>query len=689
MSDVLLEIGIEELPARFIDDAEQQLEANTYHWLKEQNLDYGSIQTFSTPRRLAVLIYSIAKEQKTIEEEVRGPQLHIAKDENDSWTKAAIGFTKGQGKTVDDIYTKTENGKEYIYVNKITEGKNTKDLLPALKNVIDQLQFSQTMRWADISYRFPRPIRWVTALYDETVIPFEVADVKTSNISYGHRFLGEELIITAPSDYEALLEKQYVIADPQKREAMIVQGIHDIEAKTPFHIEVEQDLLEEVRNLVEFPTVFYGEFERDFLKLPEEVLITSMKEHQRYFPVFNKEQDALLAFFVSVRNGDNKRLDNVIRGNERVLRARLKDAVFFYEEDQQQSIEFYNDKLKNVVFQEKIGTIYEKTMHIKDIANDILDILEVDKETKQTAIRTSEICKFDLVTNMVNEFTELQGIMGEKYARIFGEDQQVATAIREHYLPLQANGKLPETVEGSVVSMADKLDTIAGCFSVGLIPSGSQDPHGLRRQATGVLRILLANNWKIKLELLIEKACAVYGATDESTIEMIVQFFRDRATYLLTDEKLEVDVVRAVLNKDIDVFHYKRDKALLLTDKKHSENFKPYQEALIRVMNIAQKADPNQSVQANLLQSDSEIALFDKYKENHANLKNAESCYNAEAALRVLEDMKESINAFFDHNMVMAEDEQVKQNRLSLMHPISTMIKEFADISLIEWKQHQ
>src|SRR5699024_3937639 len=229
--------------------------------------------TLSNMNRSTVIIKYIDKEKKTIEEEVRQPQLHIAKDEKDSWTKADIGFTKGQGKTVDDIYTKTENGKEHIYVNKITEGKNTKDLLPALKNVIDQLQFSQTMRWADISYRFPRPIRRVTALYDETVIPFEVADVKTSNISYGHRFLGEELIITAPSDYEASLEKQYVIADSQKREAMIVQGIYDIEAKTPFHIEVEQDLLEEVRNLVEFPTVFYGEFERDFLKLPEEVLI--------------------------------------------------------------------------------------------------------------------------------------------------------------------------------------------------------------------------------------------------------------------------------------------------------------------------------------------------------------------------------------------------------------------------------
>lgn len=689
MSDVLLEIGMEELPARFIDDAQQQLEANTHKWLKEKNIDYSSLHTFATPRRLAIVIEGIAQEQKTTEEEVRGPQMQIAQDENNAWTKAAIGFTKGQGKTVDDIYTKTEKEKTYIYVNKVTEGEKTVGLLPALKDVIDSLRFSQTMRWGDKSYRFPRPIRWITALYDDEVIPFEVAGVKTDKISRGHRFLGKDIVITAPSMYESLLEKQYVIADPQKRESLILKGIQEIEAKTSFHIEVEQSLLEEVRNLIEYPTVFYGEFEQDFLKLPQEVLITSMKEHQRYFPVFNKEKDKLLSFFVSVRNGDSKKIDNVVQGNEKVLRARLQDAVFFYEEDQQQSINFYNQKLEKVVFQEKIGTIYEKTKHMQDISSYILDGLDVNEDTKRTVLRAAEISKFDLMTNMVNEFTELQGIMGEKYARIFGEDQHVAKAIREHYLPIQANGELPEALEGSVVSIADKLDTITGCFTVNLIPSGSQDPYGLRRQATGILRILIANKWEVKVEDLVEKACAVYGVTDKATQENIVQFFRDRAEYLLTDEGLEADVVRAVLNGNIDTLHYAREKAALLSDKKNAENFKPVQEALVRVMNIAQKAETNQPVNNQLLETDSEKALFDKYNEMYTAFTAAEARKDAAAALQTLANLQDVIHAFFDQNMVMAEDEKVKQNRLALMERLSSLITAFADLTLIEWKQHQ
>lgn len=684
---VLLEVGLEELPARFIDDAEKQLHDKTIAWLDERHIAYDTVTTFSTPRRLAVLIKDIATFQTTIREEVRGPQLKIAKDETGEWTKAAVGFSKGQGKQPEDIYVKDIKGTEYIFVEKKTEGKETASILPQLHEVVSVIHFPQTMRWGKNSFRYARPIRWLVALLNDQVIPFDIANVKTSNQTYGHRFLGETVTIKDPLTYEKLLEDNYVIADPNKREQIIVQQIKQIEAEEGFHIQVNPALLNEVRNLVEYPTAFFGTFSEKYLQLPQEALITSMAEHQRYFPVMDEDDDALLPYFVSVRNGDTQQIENIVKGNEKVLRARLADAAFFYDEDRRQSIGFYNDKLKTVVFQEDIGTIHEKVQKVVALTKKINKCINVSAQVAEQAVRTAEICKFDLMTNMVGEFPELQGVMGEKYARYFGEDATVAQAVKEHYYPTQSNGDIPSNDVGAIVSIADKLDTIVSNISVGLIPTGSQDPHGLRRQAIGILRILKDRKWHVTVEELVAFAMEQYdvSATAAKDIET---FIRNRAAFLLAEQQIEQDVTHAVIDGGIGVFSYSLDKATLLSAKRNDDTFKPIQEALVRVMNLSKQTE-SADIEVDLFETESERALYQCVVETTPIFMKYNEQYEVEAALQELEALAEPIHAFFDHNMVMADDEKVKRNRLALVKQVASLISEFADMTMIEWKQHQ
>src|SRR5690625_4549866 len=430
------------MTARYKNDTEIQLKEKTEQWLSDIKLSFKEINTFITPRRIAIQIKALQDKQDDQEEEVKGPAEKIAKDEAGNWTTAAIGFSKGQGKSDDDIYFKEVNGTNYVYVKKYTKGKNQDELLPEFKQIITQLTFTKTMRWRDHSIRFICPIKWLVALKDDQVIPVEITGVSTSNITYGHRFLGEKIEIANALDYEELLEKQYVISNSKSRKNQIIDQIHTLQKEKGWEIKIEEDLLNEVTNLVEYPTTYYGEFNEEFLTLPKEVLITSMREHQRYFPVENAEGE-LLPYFVFVRNGDEKHIQRVAKGNEKVLRARLKDGQFFYDEDQKRSIEDYLKQLERIIFQEKLGTIADKVERTRKIAEFIASEIEVDKETVQKVDRAARISKFDLVTNMVDEFTELQGVMGHQYALLAGEDQEVAKAIEEHYMPTQSHGKLP------------------------------------------------------------------------------------------------------------------------------------------------------------------------------------------------------------------------------------------------------
>lgn len=684
---VLLEIGIEELPARFIDNAEEQLLNKTKRWLEDMHITFGQVSSFSTPRRLAVIIEEIAAEQTTITEVVRGPQTKIAKDEAGEWTKAAIGFAKGQGKTPNDIYIEEVKGLEYIFVEKVTEGKKTEDVLPGLKDIVTSIHFPQTMRWGNESFRYARPIRWLVALYNETIIPFDIAHVSTGNKTYGHRFLGNEVEITNPLSYEEMLENNYVIADPKKREKLILEQIQSIEEETDFHIQVDPKLLNEVRNLIEYPTAFYGTFNEEYLHLPEETLITSMAEHQRYFPVMTKDQTKLLPYFVSVRNGDDKQIENVARGNEKVLRARLADGAFFYAEDKSNSIDFYNNKLKTVVFQEKIGTTYEKVQNVVALIEKMNAYLDVQSDIATKAKRTAEICKFDLMTSMVGEFPELQGIMGEKYALHFGEDNEVAQGIREHYYPTSSNGELPDSTVGALVSVADKLDTIVSCISVGLIPTGSQDPLGLRRQAIGLLRILQEQKWDISVEKLISFTYDLYHVDDASRHE-IQTFFANRVTFIFQEYGIEQDVIHAVIDDAIGVLGYSLDKAKLLSDKRDDPSFKSVEESLVRVMNLSDKADEKQTIDEALFETASEKQLYDDLLTIETAFDLQQDKYDANAALNELAKLEMPIHQFFEYNMVMADDESIKQNRLALVLRIAKLIEQYANMTLIEWKQH-
>lgn len=684
---VLFEIGLEELPARFIDDAEKQLYEKTTNWLTDLRINYQSVRSFSTPRRLAVLIEGVAEQQETVQEEVRGPSEKIAKDAEGNWSKAAIGFTKGQGKTTDDIYTKDIKGTTYIFVEKHIEGKPTKELLPLFNEIIEAIQFKENMRWGEGSFRYARPMRWLVGLYNDQVIPFEVAGVKADQITYGHRFLGEKITLNHATQYQERLRDNFVIADPKEREQLIVTGIQELEQKEKFQIVVEEDLLQEVRNLVEYPTVFCGSFEESFLKLPTEVLITSMKEHQRYFPVKSAD-NALLPYFVSVRNGDDYEIKTVIRGNEKVLYARLSDGQFFYEEDQKQSIDTNVEKLERVVFQEKLGTVSDKVKRVRENVKQLADKLLLDSETAKKATRAAEISKFDLMTNMVNEFTELQGIIGEKYALHFGEDATVAQAIREHYLPNQAQGKLPESAEGALVSIADKMDTIVGFISVGLTPTGSQDPYSIRRQAIGVLRILDDRKWNISLESIVNIALNQYElASDETIINACRQFFKLRATYLLKELAIEQDVIEAVLQDEIGILSYTTEKARLLSKKRNEASFKEIEEALVRVLNLAKKRE-ELDIDPTLFETESEEILYKQYKNVYDDYIKVNKQGGAAEALAYLSELASPIHMFFEHNMVMTDDEQLRNNRLALLYKIAFLIDDFADLSAIQWKQH-
>ncbi|WP_028783246.1 glycine--tRNA ligase subunit beta [Thalassobacillus devorans] len=688
---VLFEVGLEELPARFIDDALIQLEEKTKEWLDDLRLPYETIATMSTPRRLTVKIEGLPEKQPDIEEVAKGPAKKIAFDEQGKWTKAAIGFAKGQGKSVEDIYFKELKGTEYVHINKFIEGEATKNLLDQFKDVILSLNFPKNMRWGDKQLRYVRPIRWLIALYGDEVIPFSISGVQTGKTTFGHRFLGKQVAVDHADNYEKILKEQFVIADVMLRKEMIAAQIEKLAQDKGWEVLVDEDLLNEVTHLVEYPTVFYGAYSADFLVVPEEALITSMKEHQRYFPVRSREGE-LLPYFVAVRNGDEKHLDNVARGNEKVLKARLADARFFYEEDQKAPIEQSLEKLSRMVFQEDLGTIADKVQRTVKLADAVSEHLQLDKTTKKHVTRTAEICKFDLVTHMVDEFPELQGIMGEKYARIFGEDDVVATAINEHYMPRQANGMLPETVAGTIVSIADKLDTIVGCFSIGIIPSGSQDPYGLRRSAIGILQMLDKQAWDIRLETLVSTALSMNvklgltNRTEKEIAEDLKEFFHIRASYLLREEGVASDIVEAVLAEGIQHVPFTKEKAKLLAAKRNDEAFKSTHEALGRVLNLAKKTNV-EKVDKALFENETEHDLFEKYQNISPVYEDALLKHDAVKALETLGTLAEPIHAFFDQTMVMAEDEQLRENRLGLLNLIAKEVYAFADLNAVQWKQ--
>ena len=682
--NLLLEIGLEELPARFVTTSMNQLGEKVQKWFSEKAIEFGNVEVFSSPRRLAVLVQDVEEAQKDIDEEVKGPAKKIALDAEGNWTKAAIGFTKGQGMSTDDIYFKEIKGVEYVHLNKFIKGQQTKELLTELQEIITGMTFGKNMRWADQELRFIRPIKWLIALFGQEVVPFSIADVPTGRLTKGHRFLGETISIENPTEYEAKLAEQFVIANPDKRRKMILTQIKALEADKNWIIPVDEDLLEEVNNLVEYPTVLFGRFEEEFLELPSEVLITSMKEHQRYFPV--KDQNGeLLPYFVTVRNGNDQHIETVAKGNEKVLRARLSDAAFFYKEDQKKEISGALKKLESIVYHEEIGTLAEKTKRVTSITGALVDELQAPVD-KNLALRAATIAKFDLVSHMVYEFPELQGYMGEKYALLKGEAKEVATAIHEHYMPKSADDSVPPSTIGAILSVAEKIDTIASFFAINVIPTGSQDPYALRRQASGIVQILTEKTWAISLEKVIDLALheiEVKGIAKRDVAEIredLLIFFKARVKHLLQDKNIRYDIIDSLLTGEIGRISSLVNRGQVLETKKDEAGFKESLEALSRVMNIAVKCEKQVAVNPAIFENDQEKALFEKYQNIAVNYNETT---NEDERFELLISLQTEIEQYFEHTMVMANEEAIRNNRLSLMKEISDLISTYAAMNKI------
>lgn len=688
--DLLLEIGLEEMPAHVVTPSRIQLEEKVIKFLDEHHLDYETVQSFATPRRLAVKVTAIPEKQADVEEEVKGPAKKIALDAEGNWSKAAQGFVRGQGVTTEDIVFKELNGVEYVYVTKFTKGQSAKEVLTKLNDVITSLTFPVTMHWANYDFEYIRPIHWIVALLDDEVIPFKVLDVTTGQTSRGHRFLGDDVTFQHANEYEAKLKEQFVVVQPNERKQMIVDQANALAAEKNWQLDLDEELLEEVTNLVEYPTAFVGSFDEKYLSVPDEVLVTSMKEHQRYFEVRN-DQGLLMPHFIAVRNGDNVHLENVIKGNEKVLIARLEDAEFFYNEDKKLTIEACVEKLKNVTFHEKIGSMYEKMQRVALIAQIIGRKVGLSEDELEDLKRASEIYKFDLVTNMVGEFPELQGIMGEKYALLQGEKPAVATAIREHYLPTSSEGELPETAIGAVLALADKLDSVFSFFSVGMIPTGSNDPYALRRQTYGVIRIIEDKGWTfplVQLQTEVDEAVnqdvEKYGVLLNEGQAEVVEFVKARLRQLLMTKNVRHDIIDAVVSAEQADLSKLFASANILKSRFEDQDFKPSMEALTRVINLAKKGqellgDTEEGIDPSLFENKAENELYQAVNDLSEAFATRTIAENYEA----LVNLHPLIDAYFNETMVMVEDEKVKQNRLKQLMQIAKMALSIASLDLL------
>ncbi|WP_079476845.1 glycine--tRNA ligase subunit beta [Marinococcus halophilus] len=679
----LLEIGVEEMPARFVEGAVKQLKEKTETWLEEQRLSYSAVHMFSTPRRLALRVEDLADYQEDMVEEARGPAKKIALTDEGEWSKAALGFARGQQVDAGDLYFKEVKGTEYVFVEKEHKGQSTTELLQEMKTIITSLAFPKNMRWGSHELRFVRPIQWLVALYGEAVIPFTITGHTAGNVSHGHRFLGNAVTIHKPETYEQQLKEEYVIVDAAERTELIRSQIEEIEAENSWHIPIDQGLLAEVNQLVEYPTALHGSFDESYLNIPREVLVTSMKEHQRYFPVENDE-GSLLSYFITVRNGNAEHLDQVRKGNEKVLRARLADAQFFYDEDQKLSPDEAVEKLNHVIYQENLGTVGEKVMRVEAVSTRLAEYLQLDSTKGQNIKRAAHISKFDLVTLMVDEFTELQGIMGKEYALLAGENTAVAEAVAEHYKPKAAGDSLPENIEGAVISVVDKMDTIISSFGVGMVPTGSQDPHGLRRQAASIVQTINGHRLPLTIQQLIVlvmdeiKERSLLQREEADVLKDLEDFFVQRVRQKLLDEGIRHDIADAVLlhlGERIDVV---TEKAGFIQSRAEEADFKETVEALSRVTNIAKNTDSGSDIQTELFQAEEERELYEKSKTLNQQLDDRLDQADVAGAYQSLQAVTPAINAYFDHVMVMAEDEQVKQNRLQQMTLLSKEIERFA-----------
>ncbi|NPA49070.1 MAG: glycine--tRNA ligase subunit beta [Thermodesulfobacteria bacterium] len=684
--DLLFEIGTEELPARFIDPALEALKRLAAEEFKDLGLTYEGLKTLGTPRRLTLYVAGLAEKQPDRTEELLGPPASAAFDEEGNPTKAALGFAKKHGVSVEDLEVKETPKGKYIFLEKTVPGKETFELLPGiLTRLITSLPFPKSMRWGSYKIRFARPIRWLLALYGKRVVPLEIAGLKAQALTYGHRFMAPEAIeIEDFIGYVRRLREAFVIVEPEERLARTKDEITDAALEVRGEVLEDPELLHENANLVEFPYATLGKFDEKFLALPRPVLITAMREHQRYFAVVNKEGE-LLPYFVAVNNTRPPDPSVLRAGHERVLRARLEDASFYFERDKKIPLAERVKELASVVYHAKLGTLYDKTKRLEALSTWLAKKLAPEK--LDLAQRAAHLAKADLVTELVQEFPSLQGLMGREYARLFGEPEEVAEAIYEHYLPLTAGGELPRTTVGALVALADKMDTLCAFFGIGERPTGTADPFGLRRAAYGIIEIILARGYSLSLTEFISEALKLLAEYLEEEPQVVLvevkKFIGRRLEGALANRGFEDDFIRAVMAVGFDDLVDVLKRLEALKKIKESPDFPALAVGFKRVMNMVKKLDQELPFDEKLLVEEAERELYETYRRVREEVLPYLEASQYEKALQEMLALKGPIDRFFDEVFVMVEDEALRQNRLALLQRIARLFLSVADLSFL------
>ncbi len=682
--ELLLEIGTEEIPASYIPPALKAMEETLAKRLTDNRVSFGKVSTQGTPRRLVIAMERVAARQEDRQVEITGPPKAAAYDKNGKPTKAAKGFAKSQGVKVSDLQVVSTKKGEYVAVVRKEKGTETKGILPDIfSDLIKRVPFPKSMRWQDRAETFARPIHWIVALFGGQVVDFEFRSVRSGDKSRGHRFMAPKpFVVKSYKQYLSELERRKVIVDIKKRKTRIKQGVQRIAKRLGGRVLPDDDLLEEVNFLVEYPVPVAGNFPKKYLRMPKEVAITCMRSHQRYFSVID-DKGKLMAHFITVSNTKARKMKAVAAGNEYVVTARLEDAWFYYQIDRKTPLKEFVEELKGVVFHSKLGTSYEKLTRFKALAEYMAKEV-APKKLKETS-RAAVLCKADLVSGVVSEFPDLQGVMGREYARLAKEKPAVAKAIYEHYLPIRAGGELPATVPGALVSIADKLDTVVGCFGVGLRPTGGADPYGLRRQAIGTINIIGEFGFRIDLAKLIARAATrlkpKFTEPMAQTKKDVMEFFLRRFEGVLTGMGIPAQVVAAVLATGADDLKDAESRALALAAFQKRKDFAELARAFKRADHITRKNPVKKKVSPRLFTQKEEKALHKSFTqvEKKVNAKLKKGDY--EAALEDLAGLKEPVDAFFEGVLVMDKDKKVRENRLALLTAITGMFSGIADFT--------
>jgi glycyl-tRNA synthetase beta chain len=691
MDNFILEIGAEEIPAGYIQPALNALSSSLLQKLSEARIEHGSAQIYGTPRRLAVFVESVARKQTSTKSEVIGPPAKVGFDENGNPTMAAQKFAEKVGLPVTKLTEKETSKGSYLAAEKIERGLATQTLLKSiLPEVILSTPFPKKMRWADLEIEFARPIHTIVALLGKSIVSFKLGNIKSGRYTFGHRFMAPGKIkLDLADEYLDKLRSAWVLADLEERRKMLADGIAEVAEKLGGRILPDDELVDIVNNLVEYPIPVAGKFDGSFLEVPDEVLINAMREHQKYFAVIDTD-NKLMPSFIAVNNTAARDMALAAKGHERVLRARLADARFFYLGDLAETNDDRVEKLKGVLFQAKLGSMYEKSERVAKIAEYMTSLVETESATDTgeadliTQVnRAARLSKADLVSQVVGEFPKLQGVMGRVYADVSGEPPMVAAAIEEHYRPVYSGAPLPESLVGAILSIADKIDSICGCFSAGLIPTGASDPYALRRQGIGIIQIMKANGFSFSLRELIGHSMAQFGGENDDVNDNILGFLRNRIAHLLAEDGYAKDTIAAVLSAQSENVPQIWSRVAALENLKAKPDFEPLAVAFKRVVNILKKAQDfkTEDVDQKMFQQESEAALLAAYETIKKKVEGHLNEDRFDQALVEIASLREPTDAFFDGVMVMADDPAVRRNRLALLGHIADLFSGFADFS--------